>query len=186
MTSNGSQAQVAEPEVKPEVQPVKDPQTVTPSGESIKPRIHGVNIRQLIIHPDDRGSLTEVYRDSWQFHPDPMVFLKLITVRPGKVKGWVKHLKQDDRMCVIFGAAQFVLYDDRPDSPTYGLLNELYFTEHNRSLFVIPAGVYHAVKNIGYVDAVMLNMPNNTYNHADPDKYRLPLQNDVIPYKWRP
>jgi len=168
-----------------DIQPVQDPQTVTPEGKSIKPRIEGVIVRPLVIHPDDRGTLTEVYRDSWNFHPDPMVFLKLITTRPGKVKGYVKHLLQDDRLAVIYGSAQFVLYDDREDSPTYKMVNELYFTEHNRSLFVIPAGVYHAVKNIGTEDMVMLNMPNNTYNHATPDKYRLPLQNDLIPYKWR-
>jgi dTDP-4-dehydrorhamnose 3,5-epimerase len=167
------------------VEPVKDRQTVTPSGERVAKLIEGVNIRRLITHPDDRGTLTEVFRESWNFHPDRLQFVKLITTRPGKVKGWVKHLKQDDRIAVCYGTAQFVLYDDREDSPTYKMVNELFFSEVNRSIFVIPAGVYHAVKNVGIVDMVMINLPNNTYNHEDPDKYRLPLQNDLIPYKWR-
>jgi dTDP-4-dehydrorhamnose 3,5-epimerase len=27
-------------------------------------------------------------------------------------------------------------------------------------------------------------MPTRPYDHADPDKYRLPLDNDVIPFRF--
>jgi dTDP-4-dehydrorhamnose 3,5-epimerase len=164
--------------------PRKDIQTVDPDGNRIAPLIQGVKVRSLVTHPDDRGSLTELYRGSWDIHPDPLVYVKLITIRPGKVKGWVKHLKQDDRMAVLYGAVKVVLYDDRVGSPTQGMVNELNFGGHNRSVFTIPAGVYHALKSVDIIDAILINMPNQTYNHADPDKYRLPLDTPLIPYVW--
>jgi dTDP-4-dehydrorhamnose 3,5-epimerase len=165
--------------------PTQDAQTVDTESKPIRKLIDGVVIRPLITHPDERGTLTELYREAWGVHPDPLVYVKLITARPGMIKGWVKHMKQDDRMALCFGTALYVLYDDRPESPTYGMVNELCFSDHNRSLFTIPAGVYHAIKNVGITDVVMINMPNNLYNHAAPDKYRLPLDTDVIPYEWR-
>jgi dTDP-4-dehydrorhamnose 3,5-epimerase len=44
--------------------------------------------------------------------------------------------------------------------------------------------VYHAVRNIGTGDAMFVNMPTRPYDHADPDKYRIPVQNDVIPFSF--
>ena len=41
-----------------------------------------------------------------------------------------------------------------------------------------------AVKNIGNTDAYFVNMPTRPYSHEDPDKYRLPLRNDRIPYAF--
>ena len=40
---------------------------------------------------------------------------------------------------------------------------------------------WHAVQNVGHEEAAFINMPSQPYRHDDPDKYRLPLENDVIP-----
>jgi len=48
----------------------------------------------------------------------------------------------------------------------------------------IPAGVYHAHHNCGTEDALFISMPTRPYNHLDPDVYRLPVNNDVIPYRF--
>ena len=63
-----------------------------------------------------------------------------------------------------------------------GRLEELYLGEHNRSLVTIPPGVWHAVQNVSDREAVFINSPSHAYNHEAPDKYRLPLRNDVIPF----
>ena len=49
---------------------------------------------------------------------------------------------------------------------------------------IIPRGVYHAVQNIGTTEALFVNMPTRPYNHGDPDKFRLPLKNDLIPFDF--
>jgi dTDP-4-dehydrorhamnose 3,5-epimerase len=165
-------------------QPKKDLQTVSSDGRQLAPLIEGVRIRYVITHADARGSLTEVFNPAWGFHESPMVYLYEFTIRPGKAKGWVAHQQQDDRIFLSRGSVKFVLYDDRPPSPTYKMINELVFTEQNRALITYPCGIYHALENIGTVDALLYNLPTRPYNHADPDKYRLPLNNDIIPYRF--
>lgn len=166
--------------------PAKDQQTVTPDWEWVQSPIEGVNLKWLRPVLDERGEICEIYRPAWGVSPHPMVYAYQAIVRPGVIKGWVLHERQDDRVFVNFGFMQWVLYDARPDSPTHGLINEFTLSERNRAVFAIPAGVYHAVRNIGTTDAAFINLPSRPYNHAAPDKLRLPLDNDLIPYRFRP
>lgn len=162
----------------------KDVQTVTAAGERIAPIIEGVSVRYAITQPDERGSITEVFDPRWAISTDPMVYLYEFTIRPSTIKGWIKHFDQTDRVFLQRGAVRFVLYDDRPDSPTYQMINQFTLTEQNRGMLLYPAGVFHALENVGSTDAVLLNMPTRPYNHQDPDKYRIPLVNDLIPFKF--
>jgi len=164
--------------------PRKDSQTVTADGEPIQSLIHGVRLRPAITLPDDRGTVCEIMSSDWGFDELPMVYVYQVTIRPQQVKGWVVHRLQDDRIFLSQGTMRAVLYDDRPESPTYKKLNELFISEHNRALIRIPRGVYHAIQNVGDVDVLFINAPTRPYNHANPDKFRLPLNNDVIPYRF--
>ena len=162
----------------------KDVQTVTADWELVAPRIEGVEWKFIPPLADERGEITEIYRASWGLHADPLVYVYQTLVRPGKVKGWVVHRSQDDRIFHSSGTLQWVLFDDRADSPTRGLLNDFTLSERRRALFVIPRGVYHAVRNVGVQDATFINLPTRPYDHEDPDKYRLPLANDHIPFRF--
>lgn len=164
--------------------PAKDTQTVTPEGESVIPRIDGVSIRMAVTLPDERGEVCEVYNPAWGLHPDPLVYVYQVSIRPGKIKGWVVHYEQDDRLFFSLGVIKVVLYDDRPGSPTRGLINEIVLGERNRGMVTIPRGVYHALWNIGHTEAFFINMPTRPYDHANPDKYRLPINDDAIPYRF--
>lgn len=170
--------------MKSPIEPVKDRQTVRPDGSSVKPRIEGLNVRPASLLEDERGELVEVYRPSWGFHPDPLVYVYHVTLRPGSIRGWVVHRKQDDRIFTSFGTMRWAFFDDRESSPTRGLLNVFTWSERNRVLFTIPIGVYHAVQCLGKKDAAFVNMPTRPYDHADPDKYRLPLKNPLIPFDF--
>src|SRR6185503_8049241 len=96
----------------------RDQQTVTPDGKSVRKLIEGVKLRPSITHPDDRGSLCEVFNSQWGFDDGPLCYCYMATIRPHKIKGWVVHREQDDRLFVIHGTIRFVLYDDRPESST--------------------------------------------------------------------
>lgn len=100
------------------------------------------------------------------------------------IKGWGVHKRHEDRYFILFGELEVVLFDDRPDSPTRGLVSKVMLTEYRRRLMNIPAGVWHADHNIGNKDAVVINFPTIQYDHTSPDKYRLPLDTDQIPYKF--
>ena len=49
----------------------------------------------------------------------------------------------------------------------------------------IPAGVWHALRSVGSEDVLFINMPTRAYDYADPDKLRLPLVNDLIPFRFK-
>lgn len=161
-----------------------DQQTVTSDGQPVASRIAGVNVRAAVTHPDERGEVCEIYNPAWGFHEEPLVYVYQICIRPHRVKGWVVHYEQDDRLFVSLGTVKVVLYDARDGSPTRGMVNELYFGERKRGLITIPKGVFHAIQNVGDTDAVLVNLPTRPYNHARPDKSRLPLDTDQIPYRF--
>ena len=162
----------------------KSKQTVTRGGERIAPMIADIAVRQQVTQQDHRGTLTEIYSPSWGFDDIPLVFIYTVTTRPGMIKGWAVHHQQVDRYFFYSGSLKLVLYDGRESSRTQGMINELYFSEANRSLVSVPPGVYHAVENVGTTDALMINLPSEPYRHEDPDKHTLPLENDVIPYRF--
>lgn len=100
------------------------------------------------------------------------------------VKGWHVHYLHDDRIFISQGSVKIVLFDNRPDSPTYRMINEIYRTDLQRNLMVIPANVFHAHQNVGSTEALFISMPTRPYDHADPDVYRLPVDTDQIPYSF--
>jgi dTDP-4-dehydrorhamnose 3,5-epimerase len=166
------------------IEPKKDVQTTTPSGEPIIELIEGVKIRPAFTLADERGTLCEILNPAWDLHEAPIVYVYQFTIRPGKIKGWHQHRLHDDRIFISQGTVKVVLYDDRPDSPTYRRVNEIYRSEHQRTIMVIPAFVFHAHQNVGNSDALFVSMPTRPYNHADPDVFRLPVNTDQIPYHF--
>ncbi|MGH3008986.1 MAG: dTDP-4-dehydrorhamnose 3,5-epimerase family protein [Gaiellaceae bacterium] len=162
----------------------RDAQTVTPAGELVQELIDGVRIRAATTQLDERGSICEIYNPAWDFTDEPLVFAYQTTIRSGQTKGWVLHLEQDDRLFFSSGDVKVVLYDARPESLTFGRFNVHTFGETNRALLRIPAGVYHALQNVGERDALFVNLPTQPYRHDDPDKYRLPLDTPEIPYRF--
>lgn len=165
-------------------QPVKEAQTVSPDGQALVQLPHGARLRDVVTHVDARGSLFEAYDPRWGWHDAPLVYAYCVTIRPGITKGWGYHEHHDDRYLIVSGEMEVVLYDDRPDSPTCGLVSKIVLSHYRRQLLCIPARVWHADHNIGSTDVMFMNFPTQPYDHANPDKYKLPLNNDVIPYKF--
>lgn len=161
----------------------KDVSTVTAGGERKETLIQGVIVRPTVTQIDERGEIAEMYSRAWGIEAEaPLEHVYMSMIRPGKVKGWVYHKEQSDRMFSLSGFVKYVLWDSRPDSPTFGMINEIHLTERNRALLVIPPYVVHSVQNIGLVDAIFINMPTHPYNHASPDKYR--VAKESVPYSF--
>ena len=163
---------------------VKDSPTVTPEGKPLFELIDGVRVRPAVTQADERGTVCEMFNPAWGFDDAPLVYVYQASLLPGYVKGWVVHLEQDDRLFFAGGRVRVVLFDGRQGSPTFKRLNRFETGELNRVLLRIPAGVYHAVQNIGSSEVFYYNMPTKPYRHDNPDKFRLPLDNDIIPYKF--
>jgi dTDP-4-dehydrorhamnose 3,5-epimerase len=162
----------------------RDRQTVSVDGKPIQTLIEGVSIRDVPTHTDERGSVVEIYDLRWGWHPAPMVFAHSFMIRPGFVKGWGLHETHEDRYFILLGDMELVLFDPRPNSSSYGKVGKILMSESNRRLVNIPALVWHAEHNIGTKDVVVIDLPTEPYNHADPDKYRLPIDTPLIPYSF--
>lgn len=162
---------------------VADGATVTSAGESLAPIPHGSVAHSSRTHVDDRGEVTEIFDLRWGWHPDPITFVYTYTLRPGYAKGWGLHKLHEDRYFLLQGRMEIVCYDVRPDSPTYGKISKIRLSKENPRIVSIPAFVWHANVNIGDEEVRVVNFPTIPYDHAAPDKYRLPLDTELIPHR---
>ena len=162
----------------------RDQQMATPAGEAVRRLIDGVRIKPLPTHLDARGSVTELFDPRWNWHPEALVFAYCFTIRPGVVKGWNLHREHEDRYALLQGEMELVLYDPRPESSTCGEVCRLVLSAQQRCLVNVPRNVWHADHNIGTSDVLVVNFPTTPYDHHHPDKYRLPLDTDLIPHSF--
>jgi len=165
---------------------LRDVETVTPEGERIDSLPEGMVVRDLVTHVDERGTVCELYDLRWGVNPDPLVFAYMFTIRPGRAKGWGIHREHEDRYAFLNGELELAFYDAREDSTTAGREFRLFLSAHHRRLLTIPRGVWHAERNVGEVDVQVINFPTIPYDHANPDKYRLPLDSDELPVRLGP
>jgi dTDP-4-dehydrorhamnose 3,5-epimerase len=145
--------------------------------------MQGVQVKHLRPIADERGKLMEMLRcDDPMFEKFGQVYVT--TCYPGVVKAWHYHQKQSDNFVVVKGMAKVVLYDQRADSPTKGVVNEFFIGEDNPMLISIPRLVLHGFKAYGSEPAYMVNIVSEPYNYQEPDEFRIdPFDND-IPYDW--
>jgi dTDP-4-dehydrorhamnose 3,5-epimerase len=162
----------------------RDRQMAAADGTAVRALPPGVHVRRLTTHADARGSVVELLDPRWNFHPDPIVFAYAFTIRPGVVKGWNLHKEHDDRYAILQGELEVVMFDPRPESPNCGKILRVMLSERDRSIVSVPRNVWHADHNVGSVDAVVVNFPTMAYDHANPDKYRLPIDTDLIPHSF--
>lgn len=147
--------------------------------------IEGVEIRPITVHGDERGSLFEIIRS------DDAVFRKfgqayITKCLPGWVKGWHYHKIQTDYFCVLRGIAKIVLFDRRPSSASAQAVQEVIQRGDSPALLIIPPGVVHGFENCCDEEVWILNVPTEPYNRRNPDEFRIPLNDSVIPYTpWR-
>jgi dTDP-4-dehydrorhamnose 3,5-epimerase len=145
--------------------------------------IDGVLIKDLKVIPDERGWLMEILRNDDPFFAK-FGQLYMTVAYPGVVKGWHYHKKQTDHFCCVKGMLKVALYDGREGSPTRGEVNEFFIGEKRPQLIRIPAGVLHGMKGVGVEPALLINVPDQVYDHADPDEFRVPPHDNDVPYDW--
>jgi dTDP-4-dehydrorhamnose 3,5-epimerase len=147
--------------------------------------IEGVRTKPLRLIPDQRGYVMEVLRDDDElFSGFGQCYFS--ATFPGIVKAWHAHRIQTDNFACVQGNVCVGLFDDRADSPTRGQVDRLVLGELNRTLVQIPPGVWHGWVCLGTETALVLNVPTEHYNPADPDELRRPWDDPSIPFDWHP
>lgn len=105
------------------------------------PRIDGVRILSLTTHEDDRGALTEVFREV----PGLLVPVQWNYVRThaGVLRGVHGHVRHTDYLIVLEGSAIVGMMDLRPGSLTWNVTMLLQLDGDKPQALVIPPGVAH-------------------------------------------
>ncbi len=143
--------------------------------------IDGVLVHSLQQIADERGMVMHMLRcDDPHFERFGEIYFSVIY--PGVVKGWHLHKKMTLNYAVVSGMIKLVLYDDRPESPSKGELQEIFVGDSNYVLVRIPPGVWNGFKGIGVAPAIVANCA--TLPH-DPDEImRMDPFDNHIPYDW--
>jgi len=127
------------------------------------------DIKDVVVYPlkkyhDDRGWLAELFRHDEidaEFYPT-MSYISF--TNPGVARGPHEHVDQADLFCFI-GPSTFKMrmWDNRPDSPTFNHRMMLFVGENDAQAVIVPKGVVHGYKNVGEVDGMVINCPNQLY-----------------------
>ena len=143
--------------------------------------IDGVIITPLRQIFDERGKVMHMLRE------DSSVFSRFGEIyfsctHPGVVKAWHLHKAMTLNYAVIHGEIKFVLFDDRPDSPTCGEVQEFFISPENYMLVTVPPMIWNGFKSVGTTTSIVANC--STLPHS-PDELQRRSPNDPdIPYSW--
>ena len=80
------------------------------------------------------------------------------------------------------GQIKFVLFDDRPASPSRGELQEIFIGENNYCLVTVPPLVWNGFKGIGTKTAIVANCASIPHDPNEIDR-KDPFD-PSIPYDW--
>lgn len=143
--------------------------------------IDGVILTPLRQIFDERGKVMHMLReDSTVFSRFGEIYFSC--TYPGVVKAWHLHKEITLNYAVVFGEIKFVLFDDRPGSPTRGQIQEFFVSPENYMLVTVPPLIWNGFKAIGTDTAIVANCA--TFPHSPEELERRPPSAASIPYTW--
>ena len=144
--------------------------------------IEGVEIKQLVTHPDERGFFREIIRVTDPFFREGFGQLSHSVMYQGVIKAWHIHPRQIDWWYVPIGALKVALHDRRKDSPTYGVTSELFLGDiYQAQVLKIPAGVAHGCRALAS-PSHLLYVTSGVYDPAEEGRIR--HDDPAIGYDW--
>jgi len=125
---------------------------------------HGVELRPLAAHRDERGSVAEFFRAEWAQGCAPVQWA-MTASEAGVVRGMHVHLRHDDYFVVVSGTVSAGLRDLRPSSPSEGLAVLLELSGDAPAALVIPHGVAHGF--MFHTPSIFILGTSHYYDRAD-------------------
>jgi dTDP-4-dehydrorhamnose 3,5-epimerase len=104
----------------------------------------GVFTRELQMHRDERGWLTEIFRSSWLPGLEPVQWNALSSAA-GVLRGVHVHPRHDDYLVLLQGRASVGLRDLRRDSPTHDVAALVELSDRRLTVLGVPRGVAHGL-----------------------------------------
>ncbi|MFH0776195.1 MAG: dTDP-4-dehydrorhamnose 3,5-epimerase family protein [Patescibacteria group bacterium] len=145
--------------------------------------IAGVQIFEVKKNADDRGFLSELWRQSnlLNFEPKQMNFT---IAHPGVIKAFHFHKQQSDLWFCTSGNLEAVLFDRRKDSKTFGATMKIPLGEFSSKAVLIPPEVAHGYRVLGNVPAGLIYLVDAEYDAQNPDEGRIAHDDPEINFNW--
>lgn len=143
--------------------------------------IHGLVVAPLRRIPDERGTILHMMKRT---DPHFIEFGEIYfsTIYSGVVKGWHRHREMTLAYACVHGRIKLVVYDDREDSPTRGVVNEHFLGPDNYSLVMIPPGLWNGFKGLHAPESIVANCCTHPHDMSRSD--RQPPHGSGFPYDW--
>ena len=143
--------------------------------------IDGVKVTPLRQIHDERGKVMHMLKTTDE-HFQQFGEIYFSTIFPGVIKAWHIHKEMTLNYAVPIGRIKFVMYDDRPNSPTKGEIQELILGPDNYMLVTVPPGVWNGFKGLGNSMSLVANC--TTIPHDPSEILRKDPFTADIPYVW--
>ena len=121
--------------------------------------MEGLEIKELLIHEDNRGWLAEIIRDDESQVKPAMSYLSM--THPGYARGPHEHKEQTDCFCFV-GKFRLYIWDNRETSDTYRT-KKVVETNGVPTLAIVPPGIVHAYRNIDSREGLVINLPDRLF-----------------------
>ena len=143
--------------------------------------IHDVKITPLKIISDNRGKVMHMLRnDSEIFKKFGEIYFS--TIYHQSIKGWHLHKESVLNYVCIKGKVKLVLFDDRKESASKGVLQELILTPENYFLVTIPPYIWNGFKGIAKEESIIANCL--TLPHNEREMVRKDPFDKSFNYEW--
>lgn len=143
--------------------------------------IDGIIITPLKIIPDNRGRVMHMLRnDSKIFKSFGEIYFS--TIFYNSIKAWHLHKDATLNYVCISGKVKLVLYDDRKDSKTQGVYQELILSPEKYFLVTIPKNIWNGFKGIKEEESIIANCL--TIPHNEKEMVRKDFTDKYFNYRW--
>jgi dTDP-4-dehydrorhamnose 3,5-epimerase len=104
-------------------------------------------------------------------------------VLPGAIKAWKRHRAQTQNFSVPTGRIKLVIFDDRPGSPTRGVLSAMELGRPDAYRRVrVPPGLWYGFACLSATPALLANCADLPHDPADGEL--VAQDHAAIPYRW--
>lgn len=143
--------------------------------------IQGVELFPLRRIQDERGMVMHMLKAT-DPHFEAFGEIYFSVIYPGVIKAWHLHSHMTINYAVVVGEIKLVLFDQRPDSPTKGELQEVFVGQTNYQLVRVPPGVVNGFVAVGGEKAIVANCAD--IPHDPTEITRIDPFTPSIPYNW--
>ncbi len=119
------------------------------------------------------GFMTEIFRTDWSVVGISVRQINWVQLNPGAVTDWHAHASQIDHLVGVGGNIKLVLWDGRDASPSKGATEVIRIGAARPVMVIVPPLIWHGLRNESGEPAGYINVIDKTYDHENPDNFRL-------------